>query len=133
MTLSEENRIVIIENNIQKSYQSIKDAEILLKSEGFSGALNRIYYSIFYILSALAIKFNFKTSKHTQLIGWFNKNFVKNHKVERKIGKLVQKAFDQRMEGDYDVLSEFCFDETKEALADAKEIIRVVKDIINIH
>ncbi len=133
MTLSEENRIVIIENNIQKSHQSIKDAEILFKSEGFSGALNRIYYSIFYIISALAIKFNYKTSKHTQLIGWFNKNFVKNHKVDKKIGKLVQKAFDQRMEGDYDVLSEFCFDETKEALADAKEIIRVVKDIINIH
>lgn len=133
MTLSKENRIVIIDNNIQKSYQAINDAEILLKNEGFSGALNRIYYSIFYILSALAIKFNYKTSKHTQLIGWFNKNFVKNHKVERKIGKLVQKAFDQRMEGDYDVLSEFCFDETKEALADAKEIIRVVRDIINIH
>lgn len=133
MTLSEENRIIIIDNNIQKSYQSIKDAEILLKSEGFSGALNRIYYSIFYIISALAIKFNYKTSKHTQLIGWFNKNFVKNHKIDRKIGKLVQKAFDQRMEGDYDVLSEFCFDETKEALADAKEIIRVVRNIINIH
>ncbi len=133
MTLSKENRIVIIDNNIQKSYQAINDAEILLNNEGFSGALNRIYYSIFYILSALAIKSDYKTSKHTQLIGWFNKNFVKNHKVERKIGKLVQKAFDQRMEGDYDVLSEFCFDETKEALADAKEIIRVVRDIINIH
>ena len=44
-------------------------------------ALNRIYYGIFYIVSALAIKNRFSTANHSQLIGWFNTNYVKTSKT----------------------------------------------------
>jgi hypothetical protein len=70
-----------------------------LQSHSFTGALNRIYYGIFYILSALANKHHFSTSKHTQLIAWFNKNFVRTGKIDREIGKFVHLAFDRRMDG----------------------------------
>lgn len=130
MKLSKNNKESIIENNIQKSEQAIKDAEMLLKNKSLTASLNRIYYSVFYILSALAITYNFRTSKHTQLIGWFNKNFVKEHKVERKIGKFVQLAFDQRMESDYDIFSDFSFEETEQALANAKEVFKVIRNLV---
>lgn len=130
MTLTNETRQIIIENNIYKAHQAVKDAEMLLKANSFTGALNRIYYGIFYIISALAIKHKFSTSNHSQLIGWFNKNFVRNLKVERKIGKIVHYAFDQRMEGDYNVLSEFFYDDIADDFENMKKVISTVEKLI---
>ena len=50
---------------------------------------------------ALAVKENFKTSKHKQLIGWFNKEFVHSGKVDPKYSKIIMKSFEYRMQGDY--------------------------------
>ena len=50
MTLTDDTRQLIISNNIDKAQQAIKDAKMLLNSESFVGALNRIYYGIFYII-----------------------------------------------------------------------------------
>ena len=59
---------------ITKSKESLCDAELALSNNRLDNAQNRIYYSIFYIVTALAYTDNFITSKHSQLIGWFNKN-----------------------------------------------------------
>jgi uncharacterized protein (UPF0332 family) len=67
-------------------------------------AVNRIYYGMFYMLLALALKYNYKTSKHSQLLGWFNKNFVKEGKIDGEVGKIVHKAFQDRTDGDYGFL-----------------------------
>lgn len=131
MTLTQEARKSIIENSILKSHQAIHDAELLLNSNSYIGALNRIYYGIFYIISALAIKHGFSASKHSQLIGWFNKNYVRNSKVDRKIGKFIHLAFHRRMDGDYNALVEFCYNDVAEDLVSMKETIAVIEDIIN--
>lgn len=130
MTLIEKNREMIIHHYIKKSYQAIDDAETLLGKRSFTGALNRIYYGIFYILSALAVKNKFSTLKHSQLIGWFNKNYVKSEKVDRKIGRIIHSAFDQRMESDYDPLSEFHYEEIEENLANMKKVISSIEKLV---
>lgn len=35
-------------------------------------------------------------SKHSQLIGWFNKNFISTAKLESKYGKVIRKAYEYR-------------------------------------
>ncbi len=50
----------------------------LIQHDKLAIAVNRILcLRSFYMLSALALKHGFSTSKHKQLIGWFNKQFVK--------------------------------------------------------
>ena len=90
--------------------------------------VNRLQYSIFYILSALSLKYNFKTSKHIQLIGWFNKNFINENKIKKEYGKFVHKIFDLRTKADYDFYSHFEENEVKQMYDEVKVFI---KDIIN--
>ena len=101
MTLTNEDREALVKNYVNKSRETIGKVEFLIEHNELSLAVNRIYYGIYYILSALAVKYQFKTSKHAQLIGWFNKRFVKEGIVDNKYGKLIRKAFENRMEGDY--------------------------------
>ncbi len=44
---------------------------------------------MFYSLLALAIAYKYETSKHAQIIGWFNKNFVHEGKFDERFGKII--------------------------------------------
>ena len=87
---------------------------------------------MFYIISALALKNNFSTSNHSQLIGWFNKNYVKEKIVERKIGRMIYRAFKQRMKSDYNLLHKFSIEDAEIGLSDLKEVIQSVNELINV-
>ena len=126
MTLSEKNRQDLIEHNVEKAFNTQKEVTFLIKNEYYSLALNRIYYGIFYIISALAIKNEFSTSNHSLLIGWFNKNYVKEQKVERKIGKMIYTAYEQRRKSDYNVLQKFTVEDANIGYENMIEVIDVI-------
>ena len=74
--MKKEDKIILINHRINKSHLTIDDAKFSIENNKISIALNRIYYAIFYIVSALSLIYDFSTSKHKQLLGWFNKNFI---------------------------------------------------------
>lgn len=57
----------------------------------YAAAVNRIYYGISYILLALGLLYNFETSKQQQIIGWFNKKFIKEGIIEKNMDELFAK------------------------------------------
>ncbi len=79
MTLRDEDRNALISYRIEKAKEAIEDVQFLLENDKLNLAINIIYYGLFHILTALTLKYKFKTSKHLQLVGWFNKNFVKEN------------------------------------------------------
>jgi uncharacterized protein (UPF0332 family) len=130
MTLNEKDKKELIKYNIERANKAINDVEFLIENQRYHLATNRIYYGIYYILSALALKHSFQTSKHTQLIGWFNKNFVKNGILEKRFGKYIQNAFEQRMEGDYGTFVNFEKEEIDNSLKEMKEVINRIIELL---
>ncbi len=66
--MKEEDRKALINHRISKADDAVRDVEFLIKGKRPLLAINRIYYGIFYMLSALSLKHDFHTSKHQQLI-----------------------------------------------------------------
>ncbi|MCU0287401.1 MAG: HEPN domain-containing protein [Acidobacteria bacterium] len=97
--------------------------------------MNRIYYGIFYILSALALRDHFQTRKHQQLIGqligWFNKNYIKEGIIDKSFGQLVHKAYDERSQADYADYAEFDPDEVSAMMEDLKKLIQKLEELIS--
>jgi len=58
---------------------------------------------MYYAMLALSLIRDFKTSKHQQLIGWFNKSFVHSGVFPKNFTTIVKRAFDARMDADYEV------------------------------
>ena len=75
----------LVTYRINRSEGTLQEAQLALDNNKLHLAANRIYYSGFYIISALALKENYSTSKHVQLMGWFNKNYVKTGKVTQEL------------------------------------------------
>ncbi len=130
MTLSNEDRKTLIKNYAEKGQATIEKVRFLIDNSEFALAVNRIYYGIYYMLSALALKNHHETSKHAQLISWFNKVFVKEGIVNEKYGKMIRKSFENRMEGDYNVLSNFPRDEVEQAFKEMKDVISEIQKLI---
>jgi uncharacterized protein (UPF0332 family) len=105
---------------LSRSEEAIKDAELAIENNSLFNAENRIYYSIFYLVSALAAKNNFSTSKHKQLRNWFHDNFVRNGTVSQDLWKIYMRVFDNRLAGDYDDFKIFDIEQVKKDLADVK-------------
>ncbi len=130
MTLSEQDREALIQHHVDKSMESIHQVKFLIENNQLSLAVNRIYYGVYYILSALAIKSRFKTSKHEQLIGWFNKIYIKGNIVDKRYGKIIRKFHENRMEGDYNVFSDFLKEEVEQAFIEMKDTIAEIRKLI---
>jgi len=122
---------VLILHRIKRAEETLDEAKLAIDNNRLHLAANRIYYSVFYIVSALALKNDFTTSKHSQLLSWFNKEFVKAGLADKKLGKFYLDAFEMRQEGDYDDLVEFDPKYVNEKLNEAKEFVKKIKKLIS--
>ncbi|HLP57462.1 MAG TPA: HEPN domain-containing protein [Candidatus Deferrimicrobium sp.] len=130
MTLSDEEREVLIKYRTEQAYETAEEAKFLIDNEKLKVAVNRIYYGMFYILCALALKHQFKTSKHKELIGWFNKNFIKEKIIDPKYGEVIRKAFIKRSDSDYGVMVKFEKAEVEKMFELMKEFIAAIDKLI---
>ena len=107
MESTQDNQNELVEYRMEQAKRTLSEIEILIEKNLLALVINRIYYGMFYMLLALALKKGFKTSKHNQLIGWFNREFVKTGTIKQKFGKIVNKGFEDRTDGDYGIFVQF--------------------------
>lgn len=124
------NLQTLIEYRIQQAHKTSKEIEILIEKGLLAVAINRIYYAMFYMLLALSLQNGFKTSKHMQLLGWFNKEFVKTEKINRTYGSIINNAYEDRTDGDYGVFVEFEKKEVEKKFQDMKLFITRIEELI---
>ena len=129
--IDKENRNALINYRIEQAKKTITDVELLIENERWQSAVNRIYYSMFYMLMALSVKYKFETSKHQQLIGWFNKSFVKEQIINSKYSKIIKKAYEYRTRGDYNDFIEFEKSDVLQMFDDMNEFIYEIEKFIN--
>lgn len=132
MTIEEQTRDDLIKYRLEQARDTIDVVDLLIKNNKLSPAVNRIYYGIFYSLLALALQFNFETSKHQQLIGWFNKEFIRTGLIEKEFGRILRDAFENRTSGDYDSFVVFNPEEVLLLFSDMKSFIEQIEAFIRV-
>ena len=103
-----------------------------MKKEGhFNTCVNRLYYACFYVVLALLEKHGHATSKHSGVRALFNQHFVKTKKVSIENGKLYNKLFDARQEGDYIDFVYFKSETVDPWLPKVKDFIENITELID--
>ena len=131
MTISEKEKDALISYRLEQADETINDVELLISNNRYRSAVNRIYYGMFYSLLAMGLAYNFETSKHSQLIGWFNKTFISTSIIEKDYGRIITKAFSRRTKGDYDIYVSFEKDLMIKMFDDMKKFITRIKEHLN--
>jgi uncharacterized protein (UPF0332 family) len=68
-----------------------------------------------------------KTSKHSAVIGIFNKEFIHTGKLDARFSQKLYDVFDQRMESDYRDFSKVSEEDAHNAVLAAQEFVTAIK------
>jgi uncharacterized protein (UPF0332 family) len=126
-----EQTAALITYRMQEAKDAREEAEILLHNGKLRGALNRVYYAMFYATLALLASRQLTASKHSGVISLFHKEFVKTGIVSPETAKFFDIAFDLRNKIDY---REFVVPDESvvhELLKESAIFIQAVESIIN--
>lgn len=104
------------------------DSAIALKEIGqYKSSINRSYYAIFHALRAVTAMDGFDSSKHSGVIAYFNKNYVKEGIFDKEISKLIDTSFRLREKADYQDFFVVSKSQSEEQIEKAKRIIDLIK------
>lgn len=120
-----------IKSTIKKSDEAMLSALSNYQNEYYETCQNRLYYAIFYIVTALAYKDNFITSKHSQLMRWFNRKYIHENKIfDDKFFAIYKEAFENRQKSDYDYTYVPDRNEIALIIDDVKDFLSTVKQYL---
>lgn len=105
------NKRELINYRISRSDEAYKEAILLAENQYWNTVANRLYYSCFYLLNALLIKYDINFSSHNGVKTAFHQYFVKVGSVSLESGKVYSRLFSLRQEGDYVDFQRFTSDE----------------------
>jgi len=125
--IDDNSREQLIAYRVEQAKSTALEAEFLLNNDMLRGSMNRIYYSMFYMLQALSLKYQFESSKHSQLLGWFNKTFIHAGKIDVKFSKIITKGYNLRTKGDYATIYDLDKQELLQMFEEMNEFIREIE------
>ena len=99
--MTPEDRDAIIAYRLERAMESLQAACLLRDNAMLIPAMNRIYYAMFYAVQALLARDEAVFSKHGQVKGFFNRNYIKTKIFSIETGRLYNMAFEYRQKFDY--------------------------------
>lgn len=115
----------IKDSYIEKSSNSIKASQILIKSELLEEAVSMAYYSMYYSLLALMFKCGIKCENHTGNILLLKEVFD-----EEELHKIISDAKEERIDKQYYVDFEITKKEVEDLIAKAQDFTIKIKLLI---
>ncbi len=97
-----DSKEAVITYRLQRARESLEEACMMVDSRHYNAALNRLYYSCFYAVSALLSSRNLSSVKHTGVRALFGQHFIKTGLVSQDLGALYNDLFEYRQQSDYE-------------------------------
>lgn len=112
---------------MERAKEMLSAAEDNLKIGQYKTSLNRSYYAIFHAMRAMNILKGFDSSKHSGVIAYFNKEYIKEGILDKELSVIIKSCSFLREKSDYDDFFIVGRKETENQLASAKVFLEAVE------
>ena len=121
-----DNRKELVKYRLEMAEERLHSSKVLLEAGSYKDSIGRSYYAMFTAVRALLAMEGQDFSKHAGVIAYFQKEFVKTGKVDRKYSKYISQAFQIRNNTDYADFFIVSAQDAKEQYEKAKEFLKVI-------
>ncbi len=111
---------------MSKSRQTLDDADVLYKRGSYDSAASLAYYAVFHAIQALLLTKGFAFSKHAQVKGAFNKEFIHTGIFPKNFTKIVESLFKDRHIGDYEYGEHIDKEKARKDILDSKVMVKAI-------
>jgi len=128
--MSDNSQQELIDYRLQQADDSVLEARTLAQVSLWRGAINRAYYAMFYATLALTVEKQQVISKHTGVIAFFDKEFIRTGIFPKELSRSLHFAFERRQNSDYGELLSENAEEVIQAIDESAKFVEKVKDYL---
>jgi len=115
---------------LEKAESKLKTANLNFSAGQYDDAVSRAYYAVFHALGACLLSKDLSFSSHSQVIGAFNREFIKKGDFPKTFSKDIQILFADRQSGDYDIITPIDSETAKKDIEIATNIVQSIKNYL---
>lgn len=123
----EGSMIDLSQYRFQSAKEDLETAMLLIKDGKFKASVNRSYYAIFHSLRAVTALAEFDSSKHSGVIAFFNRNYVKEGIFDKSISKLIDTSYRLREKADYQDFVVISKNQAIEQMEKAQKVLDMIE------
>ena len=129
MSNGEQQRNIVVSYWWEKAEDSLLSAARELDAGALVFSINRLYYVLYYAVSAVLLRKEFTFSKHSGVRAAFHREIIKSGLMDTKWGRLYDQLFEDRHEGDYVALTDFDKLYVEEKLLQCSQFLLILKKV----
>jgi uncharacterized protein (UPF0332 family) len=115
-----------IESVIDKARRAIQSSKREFNSGDFDYACSRAYYAVFYLIEGVLMIDNKRFTKHSAVISFFNKDYVKTGLFPVEFSKHIKYLLKRREIGDYSFSIKVGKEDAQNCITMAEEIFKEI-------
>ena len=115
---------------VEIAKERLHSSKILLEAGSYKDSIGRSYYAMFTAVRALLAVEGQDFSKHAGVIAYFQKEYVKTGKFDKKYSKYISQAFQIRNNTDYADFFLVSLQDAKEQYDRAEEFVKVIEEFL---
>lgn len=125
-----DNRRELIKYRLESARERLDSAEILFLNGNYKDSIGRSYYAMFTAVRALLARDGVDYSKHAGVISYFQKEYIKTQKIDKKYSRYLSQAFQIRNNTDYSDFFIVSQSDAKEQYEKAKEFEKMIEEYL---
>ncbi len=132
MGLNEIPKQDLINYRLAKADEVYKEALDVASMNHWNLAVNRLYYSVFHIATALLLGAGYTARTHSGVMRILMKDYVRTGLLSEEDGKLLSSLFNMRHTGDYDDLFDWTQSQVEPLINPTRELIDKIKLLVTV-
>ncbi|MCD7894448.1 MAG: HEPN domain-containing protein [Erysipelotrichaceae bacterium] len=128
----EKHRIDLSLYRLEKAKQCLSSSRILYDTNDYLGSANRSYYAIFHSMRAVLALEKKDFSKHSAVISYFRKEYIKTGMFDKTLSRIISEAFDVRTDSDYNDFYILSKEEIYQQIENAEEFYNEIENYIHL-
>lgn len=98
----DQSRIDLSLYRLEQAKQCLSSSRLLYEAGDYKGSANRSYYAVFHSMRAVLALEKTDFSKHSAVISYFRKEYIKTGVFDKSLSKTISEVFMIRTSSDYD-------------------------------
>lgn len=122
-----DNKKELMQYRLDMAKERLDSSKVLLESGSYKDSIGRSYYAMFTAVRALLAVEGVDFSKHSAVIAYFQKEYIKTGKFDKKFSKYISQAFQNRNNSDYADFFIVSLQDAKEQYEKAEEFLAMIE------
>lgn len=119
-----------VDNRVMRSKRSLEEVDVLAGIKHYNTAISRLYYALYYSVTALLLKMGFTSKTHEGAQRQFSRELVKSGIIDKRFSKVYSAILQLRQVGDYGELRDLTDDDLSKIRPEVEELINHVMELL---